>query len=150
MAVIPASTPTLSSAIDQVRSILQGIKNGGNNAITLLQAGNVSTDWIFNLLDQLRNVVSSLNSLATISGLDARASAEWPTYSGTLSTDLGTVSSAATACISWVTTNFPTDTGGFAEAYTFNTDGSRNPRQFTPTQTAGLVTKLQALVALIA
>lgn len=146
MAIIPASTSTLSSAIDQVRSILQGIKNQGNNAITLLQASSVSTDWVFALLDQLRNVVSSLNALKTTQGLDAYASAQWPTYTGTLSTDIGTVVTNATSCISWVTSNFPTDTGGFLMGYTLNADGSRTARQFTPAQTAGLVAALQTLV----
>jgi len=34
--------------------------------------------------------------------------------------------------ISWVTTNFPTDAGGFITSYTLNADGSRTPRSFTP------------------
>lgn len=143
---IPASTDSLAIALDQVRSIAAGIKNQGNTAIATLQGSSVSTDWVFALLDALRNVVSTLNALKTTQGLDAYASAQWPSYTGTLSADIGTVATNATNCISWVTINFPVDSGGFLMGYTLNADGSRTARQFTPAQTTGLVTSLQTLV----
>ncbi len=43
-------------------------------------------------------------------------------------------------------TNFPKDSGGFIQAFTLNTDGTRTPASFTSVQTVGLQTLIQALI----
>lgn len=146
---IPASTIAIHNAWQQAASSCLQITNICRGAITTLQSGNVSTDWVFNLLDQLNGSIANLNTMKAVAGIDAYASSQWPTYTGSFSADITTTQNAITTCINWVSSNFPKDAGGFLEGYTLNADGSRTPRQFTPAQTTGLVTQLQSVLAMI-
>lgn len=131
-----------ADAYNMIRANAAGVKAQAQNALISL-GGNVTTTFIFQLVDQLAGVAAALNAWKAISGLDAYATAQG--YSGSLAADAGSCASAATNCISWVTTNFPIGT-----AYTaWNADGSRVAHSFTTAQTAGLQTALQAFIATI-
>jgi hypothetical protein len=147
---VPLQTQNTSfspqDAYNSIRSNAAGVKAQAQNALTSLQNGSVTSDFIFRMLDQLIGVINALNSWKTISGLDAYATGQG--YTGTLSADCTTCANAGTSCINWVTANFPAS-GGFIQAYTLNVDGTRTPRSFTSAQTAGLQTALQAFIATI-
>lgn len=130
-----------------IRDATQSWKAVAQNALASMQTGSVNTDFIFKMLDQLNQVISSLAVWKVVSGLDTYAAGQG--YSGTLSTDCTTTSNAAQTCINWTVTNFPADAQGFLEGYTLNTDGTRTPRSFTSTNTAGLQTNLQSFIATI-
>lgn len=135
-------------AFGLIRGNAAGWKAQGQNALATMQSGSINSDFVFRLLDQLGTVVSALTAWKATSGLDTYAIGQG--YSGTLSSDCASTITAAQAVISWVTTNFPADTGGFLQAYTLNADGTRTPRAFTTAQTAGLQTALSNFVATIA
>lgn len=144
--VLPVTSP-LQPLVIELESAAKSAKTQAQLANTALTQGNVSTDWIFGLIDRVAIFISVLDRVAAISGIDAFAIANIPGYTGILTTDITTTRSAAASCISWVTTNFPRDPNtGFILAYVLNADGSRTPRQFTTVQTAGLQTALQNLV----
>jgi hypothetical protein len=130
-------------AYNFIRANAQNIKALAQNALAVMQGGPVTTPFVFSMVDQLANIVSSLTTLKAIAGLDAYATAQG--YSGSLASDCTACAAAAQTCITWVTTNFPIGT-----AYTaWNADGSRVPHSFTTAQTAGLQTNLQAFIATI-
>ena len=147
---VPASTLALDQVLYNVLGLCQQVKAQAGNAIVSLQAENVTTDFVFQCLDQLRSIVSSMAVYGAVTGLNAFALSALPGYSGTLTTDMAATSTAATNAINWVVSNFPKDSSQtYLLGHILNADGSRTPRTFTPTQTVGFVTLLQALIATI-
>lgn len=142
-----ANTMLAGEAFAAVRSNAANWKAQAQNANLSLAAGSVTTDFIFRMLDQLGGVITALTSWKGVTGLDTYATGQ--SYSGTLSSDCTTTSNAAQTCITWVSANFPTSSGGFLLGHTLNADGTRTPRSFTPANTAGLQTNLTAFVATI-
>jgi hypothetical protein len=143
MVLQTTNTLSPSDAYNLIRSNAAGVKAQAQNALISLQGGSVTTTFIFQMVDQLAGIIAALNTWKAISGLDAYATSQG--YTGTLSADCATCATAGTACVTWVTTNFPIGT-----AYTaWNADGSRVPHSFTTVQTAGLQTNMQAFIATI-
>jgi len=129
-----------------IRSNAAGWKAQAQNANITLAAGNVDSNFIFRMLDQLASVIVALNAWKVVTGLDTYATGQG--YTGTISADCTATVNAAQACINWVVANFPVS-ATFLQAFTLNADGTRTPRTFTPAQTAGLQTNLTAFVATI-
>jgi hypothetical protein len=149
----PSSTnnATLGASLSQLQSYVASIKNTAAAAVIVLAGNTINTAYVFATLDQLSGVIANLNSYSNIVGLNAYATANIPGYAGTLTTDIAAVIAAAQACINWVVTNFPTDTTThtWILAYKLNADGTRVMATFSPAQTAGFQTALNALVATI-
>lgn len=145
MALQSANTLLAAEAFTAIRSNAANWKAQAQNA-NLSLAGSVSSDFIFRLLDQLGTAVSALTVWKAVTGLDAYATTQ--AYVGVLSTDCNSTITAAQACISWVTTNFP-NAGGFLQSETLNADGSRTPRSFSTVQTAGLQSAMTSFIATI-
>jgi hypothetical protein len=141
-----ANTMLAGEAFVAIRSNAANWKAQAQNANISLAAGNVDSNFVFRMLDQLNGAITALNAWKAVSGLDAYATSQ--AYIGTMSTDCTATVNAAQACINWVVTNFPVS-ATFLQAYTLNADGSRTPRTFTPANTAGLQTNLTAFVATI-
>ena len=147
---IPASTASLAFALSQIQQFAQQAKSQAQGYLTTLQSSSVDSSWVFNLLDKLGQVVSTLNGWSTVAGLNTFATANIPGYSGTLTTDMASAVTAAQNCTAWIVANFPKDsTNTYILAFVLNSDGTRTPRQFTPAQTAGLQTALQSFIATI-
>jgi hypothetical protein len=146
---LPASTvPSLDTVLAQVQNIAAAVKSQAGNVLVSLQGGNVNALFIFQMLDQLSGLITGLNALSGTTGLNTYATAQLPGYSGTMTNDITTTVNAAQACINWVVTNFPAS-GGFIQAFTLNANGTRTPASFSSTQTGGLQTLIQALIATI-
>lgn len=145
MSLQSSNTMLASEAFATIRTNAAGWKAQAQNANISL-AGTVNSDFVYRLLDQLAGAIAALNQWKAVAGLDAYATGQG--YSGTLSADCTSTVTAAQTCIAWVVANFPAS-GGFLQAYSLNTDGSRTPRTFTSTQTAGLQTNMTAFIATI-
>jgi hypothetical protein len=127
-----------------------GIKQQAVDGLALLQSGPVDANWIFNAADIMRNTISSFNRFSGVVGLNAYATAQIPNYAGTMTVDIAATVMSVQGCLDWIVLNFPKDTTAtFVLAYILNADGTRTARSFTTVQTAGLQTKLQALIATI-
>lgn len=152
MMTLPVSTtPFLHQALVQVLGQAAGIKSQAEEANATLLAGPVSSDWIFNFLNNTSAALFNFNRFKNVVGLDTYAQEQVPGYSGSMLSDINAVIDAVQACIDWVVTNFPKNTAGdYILAYTaLAADGSKTPRMFSTAQTAGLRTNLQAVIALI-
>lgn len=146
MALQSSNTMLAGEAFKAIRDNSAGWKAQAQNANLSLAAGNVTSDFIFRMLDQLAGAISALNQWKAVAGLDAYATGQG--YTGTLSADCSSSVSAAQTCIAWVVANFPA-ASGFLQSHTLNADGSRTPRSFTPAQTSGLQTDMTAFIATI-
>jgi len=136
-----------SEAFQNIRAMAQGAKNGAQGYLSTLQSGPVDTNWVFQFLDTTNAFITDMNVWKSVSGLDTYATAQG--YNGTLTADITACVNAATACITWVTTNFPAS-GGFIQGFTLNADGTRTPRTFSSATTAGLQTALTTFIGTIA
>lgn len=136
-----------SDAYISLRSSMPSWKAQAQNALTYIQGHSIDTNYVFSMLDTLRGIVAQINTMVAVSGLNTYATSLG--YSGAMTTDANAVATAATNCISWVTTNFPKDAGGFIQDNTLNADGTRTPASFTSVQTAGLQSSLSSLIAAI-
>ena len=144
----PASSITsLPQILAALQALAQQVKYQAGNALITLQTQSVSTNFVFQFLDQMNGLISTLNTWQSTSGLNAYATANLPGYVGTLTADVTAVINSGQACIDWIVANFPKDsTNTWILAEKLNADGTRTQRSFTPTQTAGLQTLLQAFI----
>lgn len=134
-------------AYKAIRGLAQTAKNIAQNDLAAMQAQSVTTDFIFQMLNQFQVFISNITAWKSVAGLDSYATSQG--YVGTMSADCTTAISAAQACVNWVVANFPTDAANWLQAYRMNADGSRTPNSFTPAATAGLQTNLQSFIATI-
>lgn len=141
-----SNTMLAGEAFAAIRGNAASWKAQAQNANISLAAGNIDTDFIFRMLDQLNGAITALNTWKAVTGLDVYATAQ--AYVGFMSSDCTATVNAAQVCITWIVTNFPA-ASGFLQGYTLNADGTRTPRTFTSIQTAGLQTNLTAFVATI-
>src|SRR5258705_7204975 len=141
-----SNTMLAGEAFAAIRSNAAAWKAQAQNANISLAAGNVDTNFIFRMLDQLNGAIIALTTWKAVVNLDTFATGQG--YIGTMSSDCTTTSNAAQTCITWVVNNFPSS-GGFLQGFTLNADGSRTARSFTPANTAGLQTDLAAFIATI-
>lgn len=132
-----------SKAYDQIRDEAQGIKTAAQAALAFFAANNVTTSYVFHVVDQLTGLINQLTTWSAVAGLNAYATAQG--YPGTLTTDITACNTAAQACVSWIITNF----NAANVTLTINSDGSHPETTFTPTQTAGLQTLLTTFIATI-
>lgn len=147
MALQTANTLSVPQEVfENIRNLAQGAKGTAGNYLTQMQGGNVDSNFVFRMLDQLNQFITSFNTWSTAAGLNAYATAQG--YSGTLTSDMSACVTAAQNCIAWVVANFPAS-GGFLQAESLNADGTRTARSFTSANTLGLQTNLQAFIATI-
>ena len=124
------------------------VKGEAQNAVALL-GGSVTSNQVFQMIDNLRSWVAYFNQVAAIPGIAAYAQAQYDNTGLDIVAEFTTMVNNIQACVDWVVANFPSDAGGFIEAYKLNADGSRTPATFTSAQTAGLTTALNNLIASI-
>ena len=151
----PATQPSLVNVYTQVSASLIGAKSIAQAYLALMQAGPVTTDQLFGLIDQLMAQYNNINNLATALGsgnftaLNTFVTAQVPGYGGTYTTDVTTNLNNMVAIVTWIFNNFPKDSGGFIQGYTLNSNGTRTAASFSTASTAGLQTTLSTLIASI-
>jgi hypothetical protein len=135
-----------SEAFSYIRQNVPAWKAQAQNANITLAAGNVDTNYVYTVLDGLRQIRDALAQWKIVTGLDTYAASVG--YSGSMVADCTSTQTAAVNAITWVFQNFPTS-GGFVTDNTLNADGSRTARSFTSAQTSGLQTLITVLIATI-
>lgn len=141
----------LGQSFIQVMNQAAGTKQAATNALAQLQAGPVDADWVFGATIIMQNAIQTFNFFKNVPGLNAYATSQISGYAGSMTADITATIAAIQACVDWIVANFPKDaTATYLLAYTMAADGSKTPRSFSSTDTAGLQTKLQALIATVA
>lgn len=116
---------------------------------TACAAGDVLASRIIEMFLVLRVDRNALASQAATPGLGAYAQSQKNAPTLDIVAEFNAVLAATDSVTTWITTNFPKDGGGYILAQSFGAD-TMGERTFTPAQTAGLRTVLDALIATIA
>ena len=143
-----ANTATQAQGLLSAMQQAVFVKQTAQIAVQLL-TGTVTANQVFQIVDNLRSPLQIFAQVAAIPGIAAYAQAQFNDATYDVATEFTNMVNTINAVVSWVVTNFPKDTGGFAQAYTIAADGSRTPVTFTPAQTAGLTAAINAVIAAI-
>lgn len=111
-------------------------------------AGNIPSATILDVLVRLIQDRTALQSAASTPGIADFARDQKDNQALDVVAEFTAMVAAISGAIEWVTTNFPKDGGGFLLAQTFGATGPID-RQFTPAQTAGFRTQLDAVIGTI-
>ena len=143
-----ANTATQAQGLLSAMQQAVFVKQSAQIAVQLL-AGTVTANQVFQIVDNLRSPLQIFAQVAAIPGIAAYAQAQFNDATYDVATEFTNMVNTINAVVNWVVTNFPKDTGGFAQAYTLTADGSRTATVFTPAQTAGLTAAINAVIASI-
>lgn len=140
----------LSSALNSAQAMAAGVKAQGQALSALCAAGAVAASSILTFTTMLADAKVLFNKCAAVAGLEAYAQAQVGDLD--IASEFTAMLAAIDATTAWVVANFPKDsTNTFLMVTSFASDntGRTQQRQFTPAQTAGLKTVVDALVATI-
>ena len=140
---------SLAVALQQAQSQASSIKRICQNNSSAMAAGNVASDFIIALYDNLSGAKTVFQQSAAVTGIAAYAQAQIGDSNLDIVAEFTAMVGAITSAMAWIEANFPKDANGFLLAQTFDGAGGRTQRQFTSTQTVGLRTALAAVVAAI-
>lgn len=146
----PSSATPHAETLQIVRNHVRQVRDNAQGAIAAMAAGPVDTNYIVRLLADMSSLVVLADAWKAVPGIDAAATALWPSYAGTFTTDVASVQSAVQGAIDWVVTNFPKDANGWMLGFQLQANGTLSPRSFTVAQTAGLRTALQGVLNAVA
>lgn len=137
----PATQPTLHEAFQQAHGLVREIRKRAINNRDALAAGNQAGEFILRILLRARQDIATLQSVSAIPGIGAYAQSQMVDETLNIGTEFSAVLAALGNVESWLETNLPRDNG---HLLLINADGT--DVEFTPAQTAGLRTQLQALI----
>jgi glycosylphosphatidylinositol transamidase (GPIT) subunit GPI8 len=139
---------TQAEALADAKNQAAWAKQQCQAAVTQLQS-NTNVNQIFQIVDNTRAAIGMLQRDSAVPGIVAYAQSQYNDGTYDVATEFTNMVNALNAVVTWVVSNMPKDGSGFLLAHTINADGSRVARVFTPAQTAGLTTALNAAIAQI-
>lgn len=143
----PASSASLSKTWQEMQLLALTVQRQANAAITDL-AGDVTAQYVLNIYQSLMNARLKLQAYAATPGLVQYVKDQLDDQNINIITEYNAMIAAVDVAKDWVSANFPVDAGGYVLEKKFNSTGFEQ-RTFNSTQTAGLTSALQSLVAAI-
>ena len=153
--MFPSSNGTkqdnLAFAWETARNVAGQIKGRSQSLRNSAEAGAIPTDMILDYVRFLGACKTTLQRAAFTQGIAAYAQEQIADNTINVATEFNNMMSALDAVGGWIFTNFPKDVDGWLLSRKFNPDnsGRTDDRLFSPAQTAGLRTVLDALIATI-
>lgn len=147
----PTQTTTRNEALKRVDLAAARLKANSAAFRAQAAAGDIAADRITE--EVLRNLIvarDTFTEAAAVPGMAAFVAAERGVTQQQVADDFAAMAAAVNSAISWIAANLPKDAGGFLSIRSISAQGALTYRQFTPAQTAGLRTALQAVEATIA
>lgn len=142
-------TGILSFVLEQIDGRIIAIKKQCQGLRADAAAGSVASGRILSLFQYLRAERVALPSLAATPGLAAYAQQQKNNAQLDVVSEFNALMATIDGVTSWISTNFPKDAGGALLERTLGTDGPTEVL-FSPSQTAGFRTQLDAVIAAIA
>jgi hypothetical protein len=139
----------LSLVLEDIDRRAVNVKGYCTRTRDLAAAGNVPSTTILDVLVRLIQDKAALQAAAGTPGIADFARDQKGDQGLDVVAEFTTMVSAMDGASGWITTNFPKDGSGILLAQTFGATGPID-RQFTPAQTAGFRTQLDAVIATIA
>lgn len=112
-------------------------------------AGNVSFNVVEGLHAYLVDTIAEWERIATVPGIAEYAQAQHNDPAYDIGAEFTAMVNAAAASRDFIETSIPKDVNGFWLVYSWDAEHKRVTRSFTPAQTVGLRTQLDALIATI-
>jgi hypothetical protein len=145
----PASTLRLAPALDRVAGEMGNLKSYAANRRAAMAAGDVGSNWVLDIWENLFAIKTRLQSYAAIPGIAAYAQEQYGNGSLDIAAEFNSVIAAIDAVRANIQSTFPVDGSGYLLARQFGA-GVFTERQFTSAQTAtlrGLLSNLEATIA---
>jgi hypothetical protein len=155
MVAFPSSSGTrqqsLVQAFGTLRDVAASVKSRSASLNAACAAGNVGSGALLDYATYLADAKLSLQAASSVSGIAAFAQEQIGDATFDIVASFTAMMAQIDATTAWFIANFPKDGSGFLLAKTFAAanNGRTQDRQFTPAQTAGLRTVLDALIATI-
>lgn len=145
----PASNGALSDVLERACRTAIQMKALAERTSARLASEDASATEVIELFKQLRSYRSALSDAAAAPGIVAYAQDQLGDGALDVATEFNAMLAAVDAVTGWVQANFPRDGSGYLLAQTWGVDRPAD-RMFSPAQTAGLRTQLDALAATVA
>ena len=147
----PASNGALSDVLEETCRFAVAMKQHAERASAKAAAGNVTSTDIIDLDIRLRQWRATLAEAGATPGIGAYAQEQLGDGTLDVAAEFNAMLGAIDNVTGWIRANFPVGSGqaaGYLLARTWGPDGPVD-RLFSPTQTAGLRTQLDALAATV-
>lgn len=145
----PASQQALADGLITIQRVALRHKQFMTQARNQLSTVTVSANQVIQVLTETKSVIEIMERAAAVSGMAQFAKNQFDDQGLDIVAEFQSLRSGLEGVRDWVIGNFPMSPGGFIEKDTLETDGSITVRQFTPAQTAGLVSVLDTSIATI-
>ena len=142
-------TGTLAKALEDIDRDLIQLRAFAVRRRDEMAAGNVAATTVLgDLFVRLRQHEHALDAAADTPGIGPYAQEQKSDGTLDVVAEFNAVMAAISGVTGWIAANFPKDVNGFLLAQTLSPEGPVD-RTFSPTDTAGLRTQLDALIATI-
>jgi uncharacterized phage infection (PIP) family protein YhgE len=141
--------PALADTLREIQNVAGTIKARAQSVSAQGAAGNISAAMIVDLQAGLKKRLDRLNVLKGTSGLTAYAQAQFDDGAFDIAAEFTAMLTEVQLVLDQIKADLPTSAGGFIEERKIEADDTITGKTFTPGQTAGLRTRLDALVATI-
>lgn len=140
------SASTLGEALRQTRDQAGLIKGASANLRARSAAGPIGAREAIAFLDLLRGLRAELAATAARPGMDTFATEQ---LGRSVAADFTAMLDAMDATITWLASALPKNAQGYLLVEQMDAAGTRTERTFSTTETTGLRTRLDALIATI-
>jgi hypothetical protein len=144
----PASTTALSRAVHDANDTALTVRNAAVSLRGDSAAGDVNASRVLSMWTRLNDAIARLTAIAAIPGIGAWAKEEMNDPALDVATEFNAMMGTMADARDWIAANFPKDASGYLLEKQFSGTEIVS-RTFTPAQTAGLRTELDALIATI-
>jgi len=149
MAFPSSNRDDLASAWAGIRVAAGRIKTYAQSLKTASAAGSIQAGDVVSFVDQLASSNDTLARYTAVPGLVEYVRAQIDNAAVDIVAEYSTMLAQINATRNWVLTNFPKDADGYLLYHKFDAAGRISQRTFSPAETAGLRTQLDALLATI-
>jgi hypothetical protein len=136
---------TLNLGWQSAMSIAAQIKTQALSLVTQINQGTISGNLLVGIPAQFYSYTSQLTTIGAVTGMQAYAQAQINIPGENITTDFTNMLNAMSAVSTWITSNFPVDTGGFLQYSSYGANGTIIYATFSSTQLAPLVSLLNTL-----
>lgn len=144
-----ATNYTLARGYDSLKAIAARLKKFAQQASTKMQAGDVDSNYLFAIVDELLADKAQMTEYSQLPGMAQYARDQEDDQTYDVVAEYNAMIAAINAAGIWIRDNFPKDVDDYLLERKFNLNVTTAPRIFTPAELTGLVTLIDAVDAAI-
>jgi len=145
----PASSQTQADALEQSLRFARSVKNELTNRSAVMAAGNVTSTYVLDTLAYLVSALNIFNAAKTVPGIGQYAKDQFDDAGLDIVAEANTMIAAIESARDAIISAIPNDGTYMLMRQKPDVNGAIVDRTFTPAQSAGLQTALNAVIATI-